>query len=407
MKNYKLSNTGQKLETKHFCALPFLHYEIKTYGQVAPCCVSRTVYEDENGVPYNVAKTNIEDIVNSKDAIAMRQAALEDKPVRGCEECYIEEADGNVTRRMRENLKYANQGLMINQNRFTHRYIDLKLGNLCNLACRICNAWSSSRWVDDFKQAGHKNPFWGKQNYDFKWYENEEYWQQLETVLPHIDQIDLYGGEPFLIKQQFKFLEKIVERGYAQNIILNYATNGSVYPEHAIKNIWPNFKMVHMLFSADGIGPTFEYARYPGKWDVFETNLKRFVWDHGYRPKISYSISNYSIWDLMRSFEYYEREFKGEVKLWLNIVYDGGACVTNMPEPLKNKLLNKIDTEWQTRWEELMHEKTWIGIYNHIKTHDPGDTHNNWQTFREKVRTYDPIRKQRITDFIPEYEGWI
>ena len=118
--------------------------------------------------------------------------------------------------------------------------------------------------------------------------------------------------------------------------------------------------------------------------DVFKTT-KRFVWDHGYRPKISYSISNYSIWDLMRSFEYYEREFKGEVKLWLNIVYDGGACVTNMPEPLKNKLLNKIDTEWQTRWEELMHEKTWIGIYNHIKTHDPGDTHNNWQTFREKV----------------------
>ena len=51
----------------------------------------------------------------------------------------------------------------------------------------------------------------------------------------------------------------------------------------------------------------------------------------------------------------------------------------------KNKLLNKIDTEWQTRWEELMHEKTWTGIYNHIKTHDPGDTHNNWQTFREKV----------------------
>ena len=67
-------------------------------------------------------------------------------------------------------------------NRFTHRYIDLKWVTCVILACRICNAWSSS-WVDDFKQAGHKNPFWGKQNYDFKWYENEEYWQQLETVL--------------------------------------------------------------------------------------------------------------------------------------------------------------------------------------------------------------------------------
>ena len=407
MKNYKLSNTGQKLETKHFCALPFLHYEIKSFGHVAPCCVSRTVYKDENGVPFNAATHNIQDIVDSEDARAMRQAALEDKPVRGCEECYIEEADGNVTRRMRENLKYANQGLMIEQNRFTHRYLDLKLGNLCNLACRICNVWSSSRWVDDMRQAGYKDFFSNKQNTNFKWYENEEYWQQLETILPHIDQIDLYGGEPFLIKQQFKFLEKIIERGYAQNIILNYATNGSVYPKHAIENIWPHFKLVHFLFSADGIESCFEYARYPGKWNVFEDTLKRFVWDHGFRPKISYSISNYSIWDLMRSFEYYEREFKGEVKLWLNIVYDGGACVTNMPEQLKHQLLNKINNEWQPHWEKLMHEKTWDGILTHLKTNDLGSPGRDWEEFKTRVRTYDPVRKQRIVDIIPEYEGWL
>ena len=78
MKNYKLSNTGQKLETKHFCALPFLHYEIKSFGHVAPCCVSRTVYKDENGVPFNAATHNIQDIVDSEDARAMRQAALEE-----------------------------------------------------------------------------------------------------------------------------------------------------------------------------------------------------------------------------------------------------------------------------------------------------------------------------------------
>ena len=406
-KDYSLANDGRKLKTKHFCALPFLHYEIKTFGHVAPCCVSRTVYKDENGVPFNVATHNIKDIVNSKDAVEMRQQALEDKPVRGCEECYIEEADGNVTRRMRENLKYANQGLMINQNRFTHRYLDLKLGNLCNLACRICNVWSSSRWVDDMRQAGFDDYFSVKQNTNFKWYEAEDYWNTLEMFLPHIDQIDLYGGEPFLIKQQFQFLEKIIEKGYAQNIILNYATNGSVYPKNAIENIWPHFKMVHMLFSADGVGPTFEYARYPGKWDVFETNLKRFVWDHGFRPKISYSISNYSIWDLMRSFEYYEREFKGEVMLWLNIVYDGGACVTNMPTELKKQLLSKIDNEWQPHWEGLMHEKTWDGIYTHIKTINTLGEGRDWKEFQKRVKRYDPIRKQNIVDFIPEYEGWL
>ena len=396
----------KKPQTKHFCALPFLHYEIKTYGHVAPCCVSRTVYKDENGSPFNVSTHNINDIVNSKDAVEMRQRALEDKPIRGCEECYKEEADGNVTRRMRENQKYNEQGLMLEQNRFTHRYLDLKLGNLCNLACRICNVWSSSRWVDDMRQAGFTDVF-KKDNINFKWYESEEYWKALEMFLPHIDQIDLYGGEPFLIKQQFKFLEKIVEKGYAQNISLNYATNGSVYPKHALKNIWPNFKLVHFLFSADGVGPTFEYARYPGKWSVFEDTLKRFVWDHGFRPKISYSVSNYSVWDLMRSFEYYEREFKGEVMLWLNIVYDSGSCVTNMPQELKKQLLNKIDAEWQPNWQNLCYERPWDGIYNHIKTVNPGNEYTNWEAFKTKINTYDPIRKQKITDVIPEYEGYL
>ena len=74
-----------------------------------------------------------------------------------------------------------------NQNRFTHRYIDLKLGNLCNLRVEYAML-GVAVWVDDFKQADTKS-FWGKQNYDFKWYENEEYWQQLETVLPTLTKL--------------------------------------------------------------------------------------------------------------------------------------------------------------------------------------------------------------------------
>ena len=41
-----------------------------------------------------------------------------------------------------------------------------------------------------------------------------------------------------LIKQQFKFLEKLVERGLSKNITVSYATNGTIFPENAVKNIW-------------------------------------------------------------------------------------------------------------------------------------------------------------------------
>lgn len=390
--------------SKHYCVMPFLHYEIKTYGQVAPCCVSRTVYKDSNGVPFNAADTDIEDIMNSDDAVKLRQDLLEDKPGRGCEECYLEEANGNVTRRMRENKKFANRNIFHTTNNFTHRYIDLKLGNLCNLACRICNAWSSSRWVDDFRQAGITDWQRGKQNTNFKWYESDIYWNKLEQVMPYIDQIDMYGGEPFLIKQQFAFLEKLVEKGYSKNITVNYATNGTVYPEKALNDIWPHFERITLLFSADGIGKTFEYCRYPAEWNVFESNLKKFVWDHGFRPYISYSISNYSIWNLMDSFEYYANEFNGEIKLWLNLVYDSGSNVTYMPTPLKEQLLEQIDKRWKPEWEQLIHEKTWTGILNHIKSDGPAD---QWNTFKRNVKTYDNIRGQNIIDIIPQYNGYL
>jgi organic radical activating enzyme len=390
--------------SKYYCALPFLHHEVKTTGWVAPCCVSRTVYKDENGVPYNVATTDINDILNSKDATQMRHNALTEQPVRGCEECYVEEENGNVTRRMRENRKYKNKNIFHTTTDYTHRYIDLKLGNLCNLACRICSPLSSSRWVDDYRQAGIKDPYEHHENIDFKWYESDLYWKRLENELPYIDQIDLYGGEPFLIKQQFAFLEKIIEKGYSKNITLNYATNGTVYPRRAITDIWPHFKKLTLLFSADGMNETFEYARYPAKWSVFDTNLKHFVNDHQIYPYISYSISNYSAFDLMNSFEYYYNEFDGKVQLWLNLVYDSGSNVACMPQPIKDKLLSDIARKWRPEYESIIHEKTWGGILNHINA--DGDP-KEWELFKRNVNRFDAVRNQNIVNIIPEYKGYI
>ena len=29
------------------------------------------------------------------------------------------------------------------------KFIDFKLGNVCNLKCRICGSWSSSKWAQE------------------------------------------------------------------------------------------------------------------------------------------------------------------------------------------------------------------------------------------------------------------
>jgi len=78
-----------------------------------------------------------------------------------------------------------------------------------------------------------------------------------------------------------------------------------------------------------------------------------------------------------------------------------------MPEELKKQLLNKINNEWQPHWKDIIEEKTWEGIYNHIKTVDPIGHGSDWEEFKKRVKLYDPIRKQNIVDVIPEYEGWL
>ena len=43
------------------------------------------------------------------------------------------------------------------------QFLDLKLGNICNLKCRICGSWSSSKWaselIDYYKAEGQTKEY--------------------------------------------------------------------------------------------------------------------------------------------------------------------------------------------------------------------------------------------------------
>ena len=56
-----------------------------------------------------------------------------------------------------------------------------------------------------------------------------------------------------MIQEQFDVLQKCIDKGYAKNIEVHYNTNGTHYPEYAVKEIWPHFKRVEMAFSIDDI----------------------------------------------------------------------------------------------------------------------------------------------------------
>ena len=87
------------------------------------------------------------------------------------------------------------------------KYLDLKLGNICNLKCRICGTHSSSKWIAE-QQHYDKEDKHEETHIRHSWPEtNKEFWQQLEELLPTLEYIDFTGGEPFMIKDQFELLK--------------------------------------------------------------------------------------------------------------------------------------------------------------------------------------------------------
>lgn len=382
-----------------FCVLPFVHIEVDTDGKIRPCCVYDGHFTKEDGSLYNARTDSLHDIRNSTWIKSMQQKMLDDKPDRGCRKCYSEEMNNNVSRRIRENKRFEAEIDNIRNGVFNLKILDIKPGNTCNLKCRICNEYSSSKWLDDkYKLFNTTKLFDETQLANFKWYNNENFWKELDDLIEHVEFIEIFGGEPMLIKQQFKFLEKLVERGLSKNITVSYATNGTIFPENAVKNIWPHFKRIIIMLSADGIKKGFEYSRYPAEWSVYENTLQRYV-DAGITPTISYGVSVYSIFNLIESIEYY---YSKNIPVWLNIVYDANTSIAALPNEIKKEITDKIKNEFKPEWNSILQEKTIDGIVNYMN-----NTKMDFEPVRLDINNVDEIREQSFNNVFKELKDYL
>jgi organic radical activating enzyme len=159
-------------------------------------------------------------------------------------------------------------------------FLDLKLGNICNLKCRICGSWSSSSFaVEDIAHSVEekkKTSFAYQMLKAGRWpRENEQFWTQIDSVVNDIRYIEFTGGEPFMIEEHFEMLQGIVDRGIAPQVEIHYNTNGTQWPA-AAEQIWKHFKTVEIAFSIDDLCERFEYQRTGARWSDVQENIQRF-----------------------------------------------------------------------------------------------------------------------------------
>jgi MoaA/NifB/PqqE/SkfB family radical SAM enzyme len=266
-----------------FCVLPWISLETSPVGTVRPCCLAEDEITNNTGEKFDLNNASFPDIQNSHYMRKLRQEFIDAKQPQTCRKCWREERSGRTSKRMHtlDRLKHMlpEQDWSIDAKPLM--FLDLKLGNICNLKCRICGSWSSSTFAaeelaqlppgEDKKNNHHyrmlRQGAWPR--------ENPQFWNEIDQVVDQIRYIEFTGGEPFMIQEHFDMLQGLVDRGIAGQIEIHYNTNGTQWPKQG-EAIWQHFKTVEIAFSIDDIGNRFEYQRSNAVWTEVETNLARF-----------------------------------------------------------------------------------------------------------------------------------
>jgi MoaA/NifB/PqqE/SkfB family radical SAM enzyme len=294
-----------------------VHLEVMPDGDCKPCCVARDAVH-EAGRPLTVAERSIQEIRGTHYMRSLRRALASGEKADVCSYCWSQEKRGEYSLRQRwnQNLAGAVKGLGERTGRGVDvseplplQYLQMSMGNKCNLACRMCGPAYSSRIADDpvhrswAPPVERRVPLWRaglaaltgrpvarpREAFvpDVPWFEQQEFFRA-ELVQGGADLRFLYvtGGEPFLNPSFERLVAEYTERGWARNITLSINTN-LFHNEARIRAIVGSllaFGSCTIGASVDGYGPVYEYIRHPGRWDVVERNIRvvrSIAADHG------------------------------------------------------------------------------------------------------------------------------
>ena len=266
-----------------FCVLPWISLEASPVGTVRPCCLANDEIVNDVGDKFNLATASFADIQNSTNMRELRKEFLQGQQPKTCGRCWKEERSGRTSKRMHtlDRLKHMLPDQPWTADARPLMFLDLKLGNICNLKCRICGSWSSSTFATE--ELANLDPNEDrKSNHHYQMLrqgawprENTHFWSEIDRVVDQIRYIEFTGGEPFMIQEHFDMLQGMVDRGIAHQVEIHYNTNGTQYPEQA-EEIWQYFRHVEVAFSIDDVGARFEYQRSNAVWSQVCENIKRF-----------------------------------------------------------------------------------------------------------------------------------
>ena len=412
------TNISMNKENKTYCRVPFDSVTVSPTGRMQLCCEAQWTGGTEKTKLKDV--NSIHDWFNGRYLTSVRKKMLNGERVSECETCYKNESTHGSSTRTWRNAKYFEQHNDLQEQSI--KKVDLKLGNKCNLKCKMCFPYASSELWKEWKQLGwntkDKDP-----NSDTSWkyydgYFKEDYsWPKVTSNIDKIKKasegtkvLHVTGGEPTINPEFFDLLNHLIATGDSKNITLEVTTNATkIHPRFF--NTVKQFKELVLTVSMDGVDKTYEYVRYPAKFDVVFENIKKysaFVGTLGGNSKLKFNFV-LQMWNLHNAVDVVKR-------LTPYAVNESGAPVrfeelhdpkfmhwSILPEDnIKQVIKQTIDE--QRRENDQLTNWGLIALARMLKTVKSHEAKNKLyllQQLKKFTSTQDTHRGIKLADYIP------
>jgi sulfatase maturation enzyme AslB (radical SAM superfamily) len=418
--------------SKTFCMHPFTGLATREDGAVKICCRSQPIgwIQDDT----------LENIWNDYQMRDVRKKVLCGERPEVCKPCFDLEDQGVESLRQRH-IKNAIPESRINlypnaldalRDDYTMPFefptMEIKLNNLCNLKCRMCNPLDSTSW-NDWDEV---KPFYKKEdNYLVKTVERfvnkpgqyigpfddtDKWWASFEKLLPHFRRVEFAGGEPLMDPQHYKILDML--KPYAKNIEIKYATNGTtlgIKGGRTIHDYWPHFRSVAVNVSIDGIHDVYNYIRSNGNFNQVEENVKEIQTI----PNVSRVVGAFTaqagnILQAAECIDYFINKMN-IVFYSHRVSYPNCLSAQVLPQELKELAIErlksvslKIKDFSYVKQNTIVEGITQQQIQDNINFLRAKDQNHLWQDFLEFNRRLDLSRKSSsISDIFPEFKPYV
>lgn len=419
-------------KSKTFCMHPFTGLATREDGAIKICCRSQPIGWIQN--------ESLEIAWNNDNIKEVRKQVLNNERPAVCKPCFDLEDQGVQSLRQRHitniipesRINLYPTALDAIDDKFNMPFelptIEIKINNLCNLRCRMCNPLDSTQWKD-WKDIEH---FYKEENnylyntvnqlnlkerpYIGLFEDKSHFWENLEKLLPYFRRVEFAGGEPLMDPTHFKILDLLSKKG--KNIELKYATNGTVL---GIKNgrtifdYWPKFKSVAVNVSIDGIHDVYNHIRSNGNFDDVCKNIKEIQ----KIPNVSRIVGAFTaqagnILQISDVIEYFLNDL--EIIFYSHRVsYPKLLSAQVLPYPLKDIAIERLET---VRFKikdfklikkmPMLESVTYQQIDDNINYLKSNDQSILWPKFIEFNKKLNQTRNQSdIVDVIPEFKEYV